>query len=501
MIALLAALALAGAPPEATRPAEPGAPAPDVGWDGFALWQARGTVTNVGSTNPLLDGQVVGALGGTNATTVLDGERAVFVEQRLNLFARYAPPLLDGHAELGGALEVDFTWGDQSYGTGGNTGGGFGADQVNLQTRRLYAAFQPTLGADDTLRIVTGLQLLTDSVNDPTRATADELLRSGGRFAILGSEAAGGRHLGRRGDLVRYRVGAFTLWESALGAPDDVWVAVADVELRPAYRTSVGVHAWGLIDRSGGGAGTLGVGPTSALSELQGGPRLDLRADGALEAPDVYTDLAWLAVDGGYDPSLTGGPLGLHGVAVANLGRMVVGPGDSRPIRGALAQGEARWRYAPGSGSVLKLEGAYTTRDNPTDDSRYEGVLTANAYGVVGAMSATHGCHLLLPDPGAINRQAAVVYDLSGRGEGLVLGAAELGYDPVPDRVTVAAGAAQARNTSGQLWGTELHGRIVTEPWSLLEVGLSAAYVFAGERAKLDGDPWTVFLSTQWLVP
>ncbi|MEQ1570355.1 MAG: hypothetical protein ABMA64_32270, partial [Myxococcota bacterium] len=120
----------AGAPPEArtsdvavgVRPND----RPGNGLSFLGVVQSKVVATNVTSTNPFLDGQVVGVLGGTNDLTTGD-QTSVYAEQRLGTFFGFAPPILDGSATLNAAFEVDFGWGDRSYGLGGNTGGGAGA--------------------------------------------------------------------------------------------------------------------------------------------------------------------------------------------------------------------------------------------------------------------------------------------------------------------------------------------------------------------------------------
>jgi hypothetical protein len=145
VIVVLATAALAQTPPE-SRYAEavPKAAEPRE-LSAFALFQVRTTTTDLTSTNPLLDGQVVGTLGGTNGVIVDDEATSAFTEQRTNLFATWRPRATSGQAALTAAFELDWAFGDRAYGTGGNLGGGFGADQVNLQTRRLYASFFPSL--------------------------------------------------------------------------------------------------------------------------------------------------------------------------------------------------------------------------------------------------------------------------------------------------------------------------------------------------------------------
>lgn len=494
----------AGAPVESRYAAASPAPSDPEELDVFALFQVRTTASDLTSTNPLLDGQVVGRLGGLNGVIADDAARALYTEQRTNAFLTWAPRVVDGRASLTAAFELDWAFGDRAYGTGGNLGGGFGADQVNLQTRRLHANLYPKLGTGHDLHLSVGLQFVGDSVSDPTTATPDELFRSGGRLMFWGSEAAGIAAYGHLHDAwgtrLRYRVGAFTLIEQGLGAPDDAWLAVADASVRLAQATDLGVHAWYVQDRTGGSAGALGAGPTSDLWAMQGGPALD-PYDGFPPPPDaeILADVVWLGADLGHNPGLTEGPLGAHGVAVANLGRIYAPIAQDDDIAGLLVDAEARLRWSAGEGSVLRAEVLWASggSGNP---AVYDGPVTGNAWGVAGAVWTTHGALLLHPDPGSINRMVAVVHDVSGAGRGLLSLSGSAGWDPIPGRLTVTAGGATATTGSGELWGTEVNGRIVGEPLLFAKLGVAAAVVSPGPAAETLATPWTVLGTFDWLV-
>lgn len=484
--------------PERPKPVTPGEPEPGSGFGFLGLLQTRGTVTSVLTTNPFLDGQVVGLLGGTNDTTVSASERSGLVEQRVGAFFTYAPPVLDGRFELAAAFEVDFGWGDQSYLTGGNTGGGFGADQVNLQTRRLNGAWRPRLGGHR-WSVVAGLQFVADGVVEPATARPDDLFRGGGRLMFWGSEAAGlsvyGRYSVNSWEAARYRLGAYTLYEEAVGDRDDVTLFMADGALHPLPGTWTALHAWVLRDRAGGtGGGFLGSGPTSALAQLQGAAVLDLSRGG--DRPEVEADLAWVGLDVASNHDLSRGRLGLTAFGVASLGRLYVAELPDVSVRGFLATAELRYRYAPGGGSVLRLEALASTADDE-DTARYTGVITGNSYGVVGAVYASHGTLILFPDPGAINRQVAVVYDVSNQGLGLVGLTGGAGYDLVPNRVTAAAGFGLALDGAMSPMGTELNLRLRTKPWLFANLDLMGAVVLGTQQPAT---PWAGLLSFDALV-
>lgn len=473
--------------PEVTpRPAPP-----DTGLSFLGIFDTKVSVNNLATTTPLVNGQVVGTLGGLNATTV-QKPAGMFAEERAIGFLRYAPPLLDGRATLTAGFEVDFAFGDTAYATGGNTGGGYGGDQVNLQTKRLHARFN--LGHESD--VVVGLQFVGDGVADPERAVLDDLARSGGRLNFFGSEAAGVSVYGRvYNDTLRYRVGGYTLAENAFAEPDDITLWMGDTQIRPAYATTAGLHLWYLRDRAGGTSGAFGSGPTSPLSELQGGPRLDLRANDTDAAPETSAALAWIVADGGYNAGLTYGRYGVSAVAALNVGRLYVTSLPDVNVAGWLADVEGRVRWAPGQGSVLRAEALLTSGDD--DRESYNGIITGNSYGVAGAANVTHGCLLLFPDPMSINRQVAMVYDVSGAGGGLVGVTGQAGYDVIPNKLTTTLGGGHARTAAGDLVGTEVNARVLTRPLPLVTVGLYGGMLLG---TTFEVAPWSTYLALDWVL-
>lgn len=521
----VAAPARAGDPPEAhageVRPEPSLPPVLSV----FALVQVKATTENLASTNPFLDGQVVGELGGINGVVVDPATRATYTEERVSPFLTWAPRILSGKGSLTAAFEIDFAFGDQAYGVGGNTGGGFGADQVNLQTRRLHVDWFPSLPNHD-LHVIAGLQFIADSVTDPTRTTPDGLFRSGGRLGLFGSEGAGVAVFGKVRDAwstrLKYRLGTYTLLEQGRSLPDDVWLTMADAEVRPIDDTTVGVHAWYLQDRSGGTGGPSGltIGPAGALWDLQGGPRLD-PYDGA-PPPDGATidaDLVWLGLDAGYNAGLDRGPIGATAGLFANFGKIYAPVVHDDPISGFTASAEGRVRYAAGEGSVARLLALVSTGDD-ADPQRYTGVVTGNAYGIVGAPMPANGALLLFADGGAVNRQVSIVPDLSGGGLGLLALSGGVGFDPVPSRLTVAGGGAFAATARGEPFGTELNARVSGKPLFACTLSARAATVWPGSAASLGAlpptttttgtapaadapqgaHPWTISLAVDWLL-
>ena len=489
----LVSAALAAAPVEIVQPE---APAPEP-FSALGLYQARFTRSSVVTTNPYLDGQVIGALGGTNGTEVSAEDRSTWAEQRAVAFLTWAPLAASGRAELTAAFEVDFVFGDQSYAVGGNTGGAFGADQVNLQTRRLHAAFTPAIGHE--LDIVTGLQFVGDSAYDPRSTPVDTLATAGAGLSLWGSEAAGITAYGRVhdgwGTRLRYRAGAYTLYEQGIGLSDDVTLYVGDLQAHVGERGLLAGHAWYLRDAGDGTAGLLGSGLSSALSELQGARRLDLRASEDDEAPALGADVVWLGLDGGVDPSLQTGRLGARAAFFVNTGRLWIEDQPDAGILGSLGLVDARWAYAEGDGSRLSLAGVYSSGDGAAPD--YNGVVTGNSYGIAGAMWSSHGALLLFPDPGAVNRQVALAYDVSGFGRGLTGVSAQLGYDLVPNELTLGGTVAYAYVGDMDPLGTELNAKLRYRPLPLLDLSLAAAAVTGSD---FDAPPFTLLVAADWIL-
>lgn len=467
----------------------PAEPASGLSFLGTLTLKATGT--DIGTTNPLLNGQVVGELGGTNTTTVLAGPPALYTEQRAVGFLTWAPPVLGGRMRLSTGFEVDFGWGDQSYSIGGNTGGAFGADQVNLQTRRLNGRFQ--LWTDTS--VVAGLQFVGDGAADPEASRLDELTRSGGHLLFWGSDATGVSVYGKAAGQLDYRLGGYTLYEAAFAEPDDITLWMADTRWHPAYATTLGLHGWYLRDRAAGTAGALGSGPTSVLSEMQGGPRLDLRLDPEAAAPEVSAALGWIVVDAGYNHTLDEGDLGATALVAANLGRLYVKDLPDVSVAGWLVDVEGRWRFAPGQGSVARVELLSSSADGA--GGAYNGVVTGNSYGIAGATYTTHGCLLLYPDLLSINRQVALIYDSSNGGAGQIGVNASVGWDPVPDRVTVQVGGGHARTGAGEAVGTEINARLLARPYPLATVGLHGGVVLG---SALEAPPWMAYLAFDQVV-
>ncbi|HNY09866.1 MAG TPA: hypothetical protein PKO42_08235, partial [Tenuifilaceae bacterium] len=103
----------------------------------MAFFINQGVTSNIYAQNDFLKGQVVGRLFGGNTTRTSDSLTSAYLEQRIIPFFIYQPKLFNGKATLRASFEIDWTWGDVSYGTGGNFDSAVSGDQVNLQTQNI----------------------------------------------------------------------------------------------------------------------------------------------------------------------------------------------------------------------------------------------------------------------------------------------------------------------------------------------------------------------------
>ncbi|MCB0268055.1 MAG: hypothetical protein KDH95_07810, partial [Calditrichaeota bacterium] len=152
----------------------------------IAYFFSQAVMNNVYARNPFLTGQTIGRLFGANTTTTSDAETFYF-EQRILPFFIYQPKLLNGRAILRASFEIDWTWGDQSYGTGGNSGAAISADQVNIQTQNVELELIPA----PRFAINLGLQRLFDTPYNPYRTVFNTMTNTGYRLAFWGTDAVG----------------------------------------------------------------------------------------------------------------------------------------------------------------------------------------------------------------------------------------------------------------------------------------------------------------------
>ena len=464
----------------------------------------RSEVSNMYPTNEFLKGQVVGRLFGGNTTQT--GRESRFTEQRFLPIISYTPRLFDGWATMRMSFEFDWTWGDANYGAGGNFGGAFGADFVNMQTQNLFIEFRPQRN----LFINVGLTRLFDNIRVPAYTTTDELVNTGFRLALWGSDATGAAVHYLLNDM-RFKAGVYQLYENNVQEDDDVGLFEFDFEYDFDIKNSAGLTFYYLKDRANGegGVSILGQGLNSALSNYNGVFNFNF-------GNEAYkADIMWIGSHFHGDPLLKQGRFGYSGFAFANIGTAESAT-HNVDIFGFGANLRLAYKYGRNSNDFVSLDGIFTTGDdNNISDGDYNGVLTGNNWTAPGAVFFSHGLYLLLPHGNVVNRFNAAVIDIQNIGYGITAGSLIGSYDIIPNKLKAKAGFGAGMATvsppgGGNYIGTEVNFNLLYKLRVYMDLELHAAYLGLGDfydSAIVNGNstsrpenPWVLFASFKWIM-
>ncbi len=475
----------------------------------LAYFFNQGVYNNIYAQNDLFKGQTVGRLFGGNTTTT--GEEAFYFEQRLIPFFIYQPKLLDGHAILRMAFEIDWTWGDASYGVGGNFGSAFSADQVNIQTQNVEIELIPANG----WAINLGLQRLFDTPYNPYRTFFSKMTNTAYRLSFWGSDAVGLSVRFDR-DYDRFKSGYYQLYENKIQQPDDVslWEFLYERDITPDWRQ--GISAWYVYDRANGkgGVSVLNQGLNSTLNNYNGTYRFPLRGK------PYKADIFWLGTYGNFNPEYALGRLSLNGYFVSNFGTVKTKQDNSYKkaarISGFAGNFRAGYKYGATVEDRFEVDMLYATGDeDDLEDEKYSGVLTGNTWGSPGAIFISHGAYLLYPHGNVVNRYIAAITDLSNIGYGQIGGTFNFYKCFIPNKLFVKGGIAAAKSIykpkdGGDIIGMEYNGMICYKPAVFMNVELHGAYLelgnffnskaVNGEKPKKPENPYTLFVVFKWLL-
>ncbi len=529
---MLGALVLAASSYAAIPPPAPATPAeedveelgrsrrPDRQLQFFGYFLTRAEMTNVAPENDLFRGQVVGRLFGPN-TTNTSKDRSVFIEQRFLPIFVYEPRLLNRRARLRASFEIDWTYGDSSNATGANFGGGFNADQVNLQTQNLEIEIDlPRPG----WHIDVGLQRLYDNVRNPYTTAVSTLFNTGERLAFWGSDAVGVTLYGTEGDWA-FKAGAYQLWENLIQEDDDVWMLEAAADRHILRTWHVGATTRYLRDSSTGegGVGILGQGPDSQLADYMGAFRFPI-PDGV---EDWRAHFLWAGLNTDYNADFIAGRWMASGFAVGNFGQVVTEIPDQPDefekltnVLGLAADARVGFKYGRSTRDTITAELVYSSGDSDSlEDGTYSGVVTGNTWGGPGAVFASTGTYLLFPHANVVNRFYAAVLDLSNAGFGVTGGALNARYDIIRNKLSAKVGFGAARSNvqpvdGANYIGAEYNLNVSWRIMPMLDLDLHAAYLDLGDyfaspeivdSDELDQpirprDPWTTFVTLKWLM-
>lgn len=472
----------------------------------------RGEYVNIAPELEFYKGQVVGRLFGDNTTFTTDNNYSRFGEQRFLGMFTYSPRLFDGWAKIRASFELDWTLGTGSYTAGGNFGGAFGADVVNMQTQNLFFEYNPNVK----FYLNAGLLRLYDNIRVPYYTGTDDLVNTGYRLAFWGSDASGvSAHYFFRANQ-RVKAGWYLLYENNINEDDDVTLYELDYEYDLDIFNSIGFSLWYLNDDGSsqsaageGGVSILGQGLNSSLAGYNGVVQFNF-------GPQPYqADIYWLGTHFHGNPLLHQGRFGYSGFLVTNQGKAVSDSNDVK-ISGLAANLRLAYKFGRTIHDYVSFDGIYTSGDTANiDDGRYTGVLTGNNWGSPGAVWFSHGLYLLLPHGDVVNRFVAATIDIQNLGYGIAAGALKVSYDLIPWKLrfvsAVGAGIAPvAPFGGGHTIGTEINTGLVYSPRVYLDLELHAAYLKLGDffdselvnggLASRPADPWKIILHLKWIM-
>ncbi|MCB0571547.1 MAG: hypothetical protein KDC66_17375 [Phaeodactylibacter sp.] len=477
----------------------------------IAFFYTHHNTTNIYPTNDFLKGQVIGRLYGQNTTTTSDTVTASYFEQRILPFFIYQPKLFDGRAILRASFEIDFTWGDVAYGTGGNFGSAPAADQVNIQTQNVELELIPATG----WAINLGLQRMYDTTHNPYRTFFDQMLNTAYRLNYWGTDGVG-ITLRRDADFYKWKAGFYQLYENSIQKNDDVHLLEFNYRRVLSPKWNWGSSVYYVRDRSNGqgGPSILGQGLNATLNDYNGTYRFPFGGK------EYKADVAWLGTYFDYNDSQMMGPWFLSGYLNYNLGRTQLKDkgvwGDGPTISGLGANLRGGYRYGKTPNDAIWADFIFTSGDrNGISDDKYSGVMTGNTWGTPAALNVSQGAYLLFPHANVVNRYVAAVTDISNMGFGLTGGAINLSRDFIPYKFSGKAGLAGAISNAaptqgGQIMGLESNLKLGYQFGVFMQLELHAAYLWLGDfydSPRVNGgmaeravNPYTALLVFKWLM-
>lgn len=483
----------------------------------LAYFYNQGVTSNFYPRNDFLKGQVVGRLFGQNTTTTSDSLTTRYFEQRIIPFFIYQPKLFDGKAILRASFEIDWTWGDVAYGTGGNFGSAVSADQVNLQTQNLELELIPF----PRWAINIGLQRLFDTPYNPYRTFFDRMTTSAYRLMYWGTDAVG-VSVRWDGDFDRIKAGYYQLYENSIQEDDDVVLFEGMYQHDVDDYWKIGASLNFVRDRGNGegGPSILGQGLNSQLAEYNGVYRFPFGGD------PYRADIGWLGTFFSYNESFMMHPFLLTGFVNYNFGNIDLKKsglwGKGVSISGLGANLRAGWRFGQTVEDAVILDLFYSSGD--TDgirDGKYNGIFTGNTWGAPGAVFISHGSYILFPHGNVVNRFVGAVPDLSNRGLGLMAASLALNKAFIPHKFSAKLGGVFAVSMAepGNLYATpgqqtnigfELNGKAAWYLGPFMQLEFHAAHMWLDDffetsqtddnPGQLPVNPWTAFIAFKWLM-
>ncbi len=483
---------------------------------------SRFSFTNAVGDPSGLKGVSLGPLGEQAGSMVETGVGdAAYFEQRWIPVLEYSPHFVDGLATVRAQFRINYIWGLAANTVQGNQGGGFNAEQINIQTKNINVSLYPTKDPDD-VTITIGTQPAYDSPLDPARYGLNDLTRTGYKLSFLGSDATGISVYSQRGGMTKLS------WLPLGGAQPDkategdprlkfVWLATLDHQHEIAPGTWLGFSAWYLRDDTAGDAfayeGLVRSGPASGgLSAYTG------TAPFNIEAPNGW--VGWLGINAHHNIDFRQGRFAADGFLMFNGGQYTSTNPNTllQPtvnIGGLSGDLELLYNWGHSINDVLSFEFVGSSGDKSLTDGHYNSAFTLNYYGLPGASFYTHRTLLLFPFTQTVVNYSGAISDLSNQGSGLRSGILAATYDLIPNKLNLKVGTAYARSQNtplayvgsssgrGKYIGTEVNAELRYTIRFLMTVGLSAGYLFRGdwfdgETSRVPQDPFAIFTTFTW---
>ncbi|APR75173.1 Hypothetical protein A7982_00519 [Minicystis rosea] len=482
----------------------------------------RATFTNQLADPSGLKGVSLGPFGliTGSSTRTGEGSRTFYVEQRWIPVIAYSPSFADGLATFRAQLEIDFTWGLAANQVQPNQGGGFNADQINVQTKNVNAAITPTRDPDQ-LDIILGTQSFYDSVYDPTTTSLFDIVRTGYKLTYLGTDATGVAAYSKFGGLSKLSFIPIGSAQPDKASKNDArfayaYLFTADYAYKLWPGTYIGASYWHLKDDTKGAAyayeGLVKSGPSSTgLGSFTGTARFNM--------DDPTGHVEYLGLNFHHNLSFATSNLSASGFFMYNFGKFKNNKEGSKllpevDISGYAANLELAYRWGRTNNDLLTLEGMYTSGDADPNDGKYKSAFTMNYYGLPGAVWFNHKTLLLYPFTSTVNNYTGAVTDISNQGYGVTSAILTAAGDIIPNKLNVKIGAATAQSSArpqpyaaggpqrGRLIGVEGNIEVKYQLRYLMTVGLHAGYMKKGSfyegNSQLTSDPWAAFTTFTW---
>lgn len=488
----------------------------------LAFYINQAVISNSYPKNDFLKGQVVGRLFGGNTTTTSNEFTSSYIEQRLIPFFIYKPHLFNGKATLRASFEIDWTWGDVAYGVGGNFGGAFSADQVNLQTQNLELEFNPHKG----WYINVGLQRIFDTPYNPYKTMFDKMTTTGYRLTYFGTDGVG-ISVRKDWDFARIKSGYYKLYENYVQLNDDVTLMELTGEKDITKEWKLGASAYYMRDRASGAGGVsiLSQGLNSLLATHNGVYKF------AYGDVPYKADVFWLGSYFGRNTEHWLDRWMVTGFVNFNLGKADTLTNQAlsdkewsraTDIFGYAGNLRLSYRYGQTTSDNITLDAIYSSGDaNGLQDGKYNGVITGNQWGAPGAIHVSSGSYLLMPHGNVVNRFTPAIMDISNMGYGLTSVNLNASKGIIPHKLNAKLGSAIALSNvqpagGGNLIGTEFNGNVAYNFGPFMSLEWHAAYLVLGDfydstqssyGSPVNGNsverpvnPWTTFVVFKWLM-